>query len=339
MKGHVPRTHDELKVVTFYRFQSLSGDQLTRLESRLHEAAARHEVKGLSILGREGLNTTLCGRHQSLDLFVAEVAEAMGVPSFDNIKTTWVEPGEKEPFAKFVVKVRSEIVTLGRPDLQPLAPHTPTHLPPSEWHKHLSERPTKQVIDTRNTYETSIGTFADAICPEIEEFRDFPDWLDSRIQAGAIDPSQPTYIFCTGGIRCEKAIRLFEERGFKEAYQLDGGILNYIDQFPASKSPSLWKGECFVFDQRVAVDGDGHASHHYSTCPHCGQPAEHAIYCVRCDSPAVLCDDCFGAQTADAEPRVAGATCSKNCHHHWLRSPGVKGKPQRLGEMRPRRGP
>lgn len=322
MMPPVPRAEKRLEVQTFYHFLTLSDEDVKRIKRDMEEAAERLEISGLVILGREGLNATASGPSDTLPLFLKDVGHLLA-PGFEffNVKTSWVEVGEKIPFLGFLVKVRKEIVTLKRPDLLPHEPGSRTHISPEEWHQGIQD-PNAIVIDTRNTYETSIGTFRGAVTPDIEEFSDFPEWLEKNVQ----DRAKPTYIFCTGGIRCEKAIVAMEERGFTNVKQLDGGILNYIDRFPASKSTSLWDGECFVFDNRIAVDGDGRASQRYSACPHCGQPADHSAFCVRCDSPAVLCDSCFN------EKSESGAvTCSKNCSYHWTLHPGRKGRPQVLG--------
>lgn len=317
----VPRAENRIEVKTFYHFLTLSEDDVTRVKADMEAAAERLHIAGLVILGREGLNATASGPSETLPTFLKEVGNML-LPGFEffNVKTSWVEPGEKIPFKGFLVKVRREIVTLKRPDILPHEPGSNTHISPEEWHKGIQD-PDAIIIDTRNTYETSIGTFRGAITPEIEEFSDFPEWLDQNVK----DKAKPTYIFCTGGIRCEKAIVAMEERGFTNVKQLDGGILNYIDQFPASKTSSLWDGECFVFDNRIAVDGDGRASQKYSACPHCGQPADHSIFCVRCDSPAVLCDDCYNKKA-----ETGSETCSKNCANQWTVHPGRKGRPQIL---------
>ncbi|MDX9732445.1 MAG: rhodanese-like domain-containing protein, partial [Bdellovibrionales bacterium] len=269
MVAPVPRTDKKIEVQTFYHFVTLSDEAVAAVHAGLKDLAKTHDVSGLIILGREGLNATCSGQSEGLNAFV-KAAGSLLQPGFEffNVKTSWVEPGEKYPFMEFVVKVRKEIVTLQRPDLLPHEAGSETHLSPDEWHKQI-QSPDAVIIDTRNTYETAIGTFKNALKPDIEEFSEFPEWLDKTGQ----DPEKPTYIFCTGGIRCEKAIRAMEEKGFKKVYQLDGGILNYIDQYPASKGETQWDGECFVFDHRVAVDGDGRASEKYGLCPHCGQPS------------------------------------------------------------------
>ncbi len=323
----VPRARARTEVQTFYHFTTLTKNEVAHIELELGKLAEQTGVSGLIILGEEGLNATMAGESASLHEFVRKTAGLLAPGlEFLNIKTSFIEAGEKLPFMGFVVKVRKEIVTLGRPDIRPkeMRPdeRSETHLSPEEWHRRI-QNPDVVVIDTRNDYESAIGTFENAVRPNIEEFADFPEWLDSQVASENVDKEKETYIFCTGGIRCEKAIIAMEEKGFKKVFQLDGGILNYIEKFPASRETSLWRGECFVFDNRVAVDGNGRASQKFTACPHCGQAAEHPVFCARCDSPAMVCDPCFN----EMSPAKA-CTCSKNCAHHWSVRPGQKGKPQ-----------
>lgn len=332
MMSPVPRAQKRTEVQTFYHFLTLTDEQVTQVRQGLLNLAKETGTTGLIILGREGLNATASGDSEPLRAFVRGAGSLLE-PGFEflNVKTSFVEPGEKLPFLDFVVKVRKEIVTLGRPDILPYDPGSSKHLSPEEWHKRIQE-PGALIIDTRNNYESAIGTFKNAVTPNIEEFSEFPEWLD---QSGA-SKDQPAYIFCTGGIRCEKAIKAMEEKGFDKVYQLDGGILNYIDKFPVTTTEapegSMWDGECFVFDHRIAVDGDGRASQKFAACPHCGQPGDHQVFCVRCDSPAVVCDGCYEDLSIKE-----GCTCSKNCQYHWRLKPGVKGKAQSLEELKPRR--
>jgi UPF0176 protein len=337
MMPPVPRAAARTEVQTFYHFTTLSKADVARIDQSLNDLGKSTGVTALIILGEEGLNATAAGEPGALHTFV-KAAGALIEPGFEfqNIKISYIDAGDKLPFLDFKVKVRKEIVTLLRPDLTPKEMRTPTHLSPEEWHRQI-QNPDAVIIDTRNSYESSIGTFRNAETPEIEEFSEFPDWLDQKLATGETDRSKPTYIFCTGGIRCEKAILAMEEKGFENVYQLDGGILNYITKFPVTETAakaeipegSLWDGECFVFDHRIAVDGDGRASRKFTACPHCGQPADHQVFCVRCDGPAVLCDDCYN------EKAVANAcTCSKNCAHHWSVRPGIKGRPQRFEDLK-----
>jgi UPF0176 protein len=203
----------------------------------------------------------------------------------------------RHPFNVFKVKVKDEIVTLGRPDLAPSNAKN-SHLSPREWKKAMAE-PGTIVVDTRNDYEVDLGRFRGAVDFRLQEFREFPE----AVREAGWDKSQKVLMYCTGGIRCEKAILAMQEQGFSEVYQLEGGILNFLREFPHEE----FEGECFVFDYRVAVDQDLRATTRYKLCPHCGQPGEEAIHCTQCQSPAVICSKCQAQGCS---------TCSKNCAHH-----------------------
>lgn len=294
-------------VSTFYFFKSL--ENLSEIESEILEHGETHQILGLFILGTEGLNSTLSARSK---------------PALDNFKE-WLRLrfGQKDllfkdsvssvaPFPKLKVKVRPEIVTLGVGDL-PRPPARHRHLSPAEWDKVLEEEKDVAILDTRNSYEYRIGSFKNAIDPKIEQFSDFPDFVDQQ----AFDKNKKILIFCTGGIRCEKGILELERRGYTNVYQLEGGILNYLTERPLRN----FVGECFVFDNRVALTQELTPTTTYKLCPHCGQPAEVKIECVRCDQPGWICPACHSQD-------VSGKTCSKNCAHHAAREPGKKGLPQ-----------
>ena len=268
-----------------------------------------YEVLGLVILGTEGLNTTLASQDsQKLDHFVAELKSFFN-SKFDVKKSE----SDKAPFRRFVVKIRQEIVTLDRPEFIPDGKRR--HLSPQQWHQMLESEETV-VIDTRNDYEYEIGTFEKAIDLNIKEFTEFPE----KIKNIDSDKEKPHLIFCTGGIRCEKAIFEMEKQGFKNVYQLDGGILNYMEKFPQGK----FEGECFVFDSRVALNNDLKPSTHYSLCPQCGEVGMLEITCLKCDEPSKLCKTCFGLK--DKKPEWE--TCSKNCRYHYKRDPNKKATQQ-----------
>jgi UPF0176 protein len=237
------------------------------------------------------------------------------------------------PFTDFIVKIRPEIVTLGRPDLdvqkesqglalQDLEAATekssgarnsasPTHLSPSQWREAMQD-PEALLVDTRNWYEYEIGTFRGALNPKIEQFTEFPEYAEKNLPK-----DKRLLIFCTGGIRCEKGIFELQQRGFNNVQQLQGGILKFLEEFP----DDAFEGECFVFDQRVAVQQNLQPTETYKFCPHCGQPAKNLIPCARCDQHQKLCDLCLKLE-------FEGQTCSKNCAHHFQLNPGKKGKVQ-----------
>lgn len=299
-------------IAAFYHFGPVPKDQLKDLSKRLEDHAKNENVRGLVILATEGVNGTISAESkETLEAYLNFISETL---SFPKLEPKW-SGAEAWPFRKFAVRIRPEIVTLGKPEVQPLPPHSPRHLSPEEWHRMMEEEDVI-VLDTRNWYETKIGKFAGAIDPNIEEFREFSDFLDKS----DLPKDKKILIYCTGGIRCEKAIVEMENKGFTNVYQLDGGILNYLAKFPNQK----FEGECFVFDHRVAVDQYLNPTKQYKMCPHCGQPADQKIQCRRCETEAVVCIDCL-------DKEEARRTCSKNCAHHYRLAPGKKGRPQFQG--------
>lgn len=298
-------------VVSLYFFKPIPAEQLASVRAWLIGRAQLSGVLGLVILGTEGVNTTLaCEDAQTLGAFVASVTGFLGVSQVPVKESV----SDKAPFRRFVVKVRKEIVTLGRPEFVPR--QRKSHLSPEEWHAMLDKEGVV-VVDTRNDYEYEIGTFKNAIDMDIKEFTEFPE----KIQEVSSDKKKPHLIFCTGGIRCEKAIYEMEAQGYEEVYQLDGGILNYMEKYPDGH----FNGECFVFDSRVALNQELKPSKIHSLCPQCGEVGNQPITCLKCEEPAKICSQCLGK--TDASPEYS--TCSKNCRHHYLRNPNKKGPQQK----------
>lgn len=298
---------------TFYSFTPLPEVQLEKFNLELTQTANEYKVLGLMILGKEGLNTTLCAKsEENLSQFIKEALSILGVQETSLIKTS---QSQKRPFRRFDVKIRPEIVTLGKEEYVPKN-NSFNHLPPDKWQEYL-ERDDVVVIDTRNTYETEIGKFKNAIDLKMSEFREFPE----KIKNLNTDKSKPHLIYCTGGIRCEKAIFEMKKQGFENTFQLEGGILNYLEQKPNQS----WEGECFVFDSRVSVDQNLQPSTKYSLCPHCGDVASINLECLKCDHPTQLCPKCLDKATDDKSYQ----TCSKNCRHHYQLRPDKKGPQQR----------
>jgi UPF0176 protein len=195
------------------------------------------------------------------------------------------------------VKYRREIVTMGTPELVPYDPQD--HISPQDWHEKLK---THQILDVRNSYEVQIGKFQNAQDLEIEDFAEFPE----KLQHSSLAKDQPTLIYCTGGIRCEKAILEMKRQGFENVSQLSGGILKYLETFGKD---GRFEGDCFVFDYRVAVDGSLQPTDRYRLCPHCGQPTDHLVECRLCQQTRHVCESCI-------EKDEHHVTCSKNCAHH-----------------------
>jgi UPF0176 protein len=299
-------------IKSLYAFEPLDPQKLEDFSKELTQRAQDFEVLGLLILGKEGFNSTITSKEESsLQFFLGELLKILGVKETSLVKTSY---SEKRPFRRFDVKIRPEIVTLARENYVPTGEHR--HVSPEKWQE-LMQQEDVVVIDTRNTYETKIGKFKKAIDLKIDEFTDFPD----KIKTLDSDKEKPHLIYCTGGIRCEKAIFEMEAQGFKNVYQLEGGILNYLEQFPEAD----FEGECFVFDSRVAVDQDLQPSKNYSLCPHCGDVSSEEVACLKCDSPTKLCEKCY--VTSKTEPDLQ--TCSKNCRHHYKLRPGTKSPQQR----------
>jgi UPF0176 protein len=250
-------------VTTFYKFARVTGP--TRLESlrrELLERAGELELKGTILLAGEGINGTLSGSRPALDLFV-EVLRAQ--PEFADIPCKYSDASQDNPvFYRLKVRIKPEIVSFGEPGVDPVAV-TGEHVSCERWNELLDD-PDVVVIDTRNDYEVGIGTFPGAVDPQTTTFREFPQFVREHL-----DPQRQPRIamFCTGGVRCEKASAFMIAEGFSTVYQLDGGILKYIED--VSTQANRWQGECFVFDQRVSVD-DHLTEGSYQQCFACRRP-------------------------------------------------------------------
>jgi len=296
-------------VTTFYKFSHLKD--IAKVQTDLEMKALDLNIRGLVILGVEGINSTVAAPSENImDLFKNWVREYFQAPDLLFKNST----APTAPFRRFKVKIRDEIVTLGTPDLFPDEAQN-HHLTPDQWNKVLKEETDFLLIDTRNWYETKIGTFKGAIDPKIEQFTEFPEWIDRQ----EYPKDKKMLIFCTGGIRCEKGILELQRRGYNNVFQLGGGILKYIEEKPNDQ----FEGECFVFDHRVAVDQTLQPSKKFKLCPHCGQPAEIKITCQRCDTETLICTDCSLVEWVKD-------TCTKNCAYHLELHPDRKGVRQAL---------
>jgi UPF0176 protein len=296
-------------IATFYKFIHLKD--LENLKAKLKAEAQKDDIRGLIILGTEGINSTVCApSREQLENFKNYIRSEFSAPDLLFKHSS----SETLPFRRFVVKIREEIVTLGTPELFPDSEKN-HHLTADEWNKVLKDEKDFLLVDTRNWYETKIGTFKGAVNPGIDKFTDFPEWLEKQ----NYDKSKKLLIFCTGGIRCEKGILDLQRMGYENVYQLEGGILKYLEEKPNDE----FQGECFVFDHRVAVTQDLTPSKTYKLCPHCGQPGKIQIACKRCDSEAVICESC-------EQLAIKKDTCSKNCAHHFELNPHRKGHKQQV---------
>ena len=248
-----------MKVVSFYRFFDLEDPQATC--TKLQSLCAENGLLGTILVASEGVNGTLAGSRDALQAVFAWLEDTLGLEM--PIEARWTDAGEA-PFRRMRVRLKKEIVTLGRPDIKPHV-STGKHISPLEWNE-LITNPDTLVIDTRNHYELEVGTFPNAIDPGTDSFHQFPKFAETLAKS---DKDRPLAMFCTGGIRCEKATALMLELGFKNVSQLQGGILNYLEH--VSEKDNRWNGECFVFDSRVAVDRDL-AEGGYVQCHACRRP-------------------------------------------------------------------
>jgi UPF0176 protein len=250
-----------LNVVSFYRF--LDIERPTEIQQSLQKLCDERGLLGTILVAGEGVNGTLAGKGDDIRFVFDWMQAELFLPEGEPIDGRWTDAANA-PFRRMRVRVKKEIVTLGRPDILPHI-NTGTHVSPTEWNA-LIRDPNTLVIDTRNHYEIEVGTFPNALDPGTDSFRHFPQFAVKLAEAGT---SRPVAMFCTGGIRCEKASALMLELGFSDVNQLQGGILNYLDQ--VNDEESRWNGECFVFDTRVAVDRDL-AEGGYVQCHACRRP-------------------------------------------------------------------
>ncbi|MCB9026786.1 MAG: hypothetical protein H6625_10745 [Bdellovibrionaceae bacterium] len=291
----------------FYYFKTLND--LDPLKNILEVRAKELGVRGLAIMASEGINATIsCLYLENLKLFEDFLRQTLEIPDL-TFKHSQSPNGH--PFRRFKIKFRSEIVTLNTPELKPQGECH--HLTPEEWNRVLKEEKDFLLIDTRNWYETQMGKFKGALDPKIKVFTDFPKYLETN----EIPKDKKILIYCTGGIRCEKGLLQMQQSGYENVYQLKGGILKYLEEYPNDQ----FDGECFVFDHRVALDQNLNPTQKAKLCPHTGQPANHPINCVRCDSPALI-------DKENLDDPIKSQTCSKNCAQQWKLRPGKKGKPQ-----------
>jgi UPF0176 protein len=292
------------QINAFYKFCSLSQRDLLELKDGLPRIAADTKTRGLIVIGEEGYNATLAGIEPGFSLFMTHIRTCL---DFEGVLIK-ESSATFQPFSRFKVDIRSEIITFTRPDQERPVITPPkrsnTHLTPRQWQELLDSQEDLLLIDTRNTYETELGTFKNALIPPLKKFSDFPEYLEEQ----QVPKEKKLLLFCTGGIRCEKAVPELERRGYNQVFQLEGGILNYLKEFPSSH----YEGECFVFDKRVAVDQELQPSKKWKLCPHCGDPGSVSVNCRRCGKSSVLCHVC----SSDIN---RGSSCSKDCREQLRR--------------------
>jgi len=282
----------QIFLTNFYSFFSIDSSKLDDVQTSLETWATELGAVGLIILAPEGLNGTVSGSEEVVLEFERRLEQNFSSAPW-SFKHAWTD---KKPFPRFKVKQRTEIVTTGLTESPAIDLAGETFLTPEQWHETISKEDVV-VIDTRNWYETDLGKFKNALDPRLQNFQEFPEFVKNC----ELPKDKKVLMYCTGGIRCEKASTIMRQEGYDEVYQLQGGILKYLEQYPEGH----YEGECFVFDRRVAVDNKLQPSQKYSLCPHYGQPAEVEIICQNCEKPARVMNRCL--------EEAYKQTCSKDC--------------------------
>lgn len=272
-------------VCALYKFVTLENYEAMR--QPLLDAMLENHIKGTLLLAAEGINGTISGPREGIDNLLAYLNADVRINPVSSKESLH----DDAPFYRTKVKLKKEIVTLGVEGIDPLKT-VGTYVKPQEWNALISE-PDVTVIDTRNDYEIEIGTFKHAIDPKTQTFREFPEYVKEHL-----DPSKNKKVamFCTGGIRCEKSTAYLKEQGFDEVYHLEGGILQYLEDVP--KEESLWEGDCFVFDNRVAVNHDLEKSI-YDQCYACRLPITAEDKLSEEFEAGVSCPKCAGTHSDD----------------------------------------
>ncbi len=283
----------EQKFVVYALYKFVTLEDFGSIRHPLRDLMVKLEVRGTILLAKEGINGTISGKREDMDTVIAWLRSDERLSDLEYKVSEHTE----QPFHRTKVKLKQEIVTMGHDEIDPNLV-VGTYVDAKDWNDVISD-PEVVLIDTRNDYEYGIGTFKDAVNPETETFREFPEYVENNY-----DPKQHKKVamFCTGGIRCEKASSYMKQQGFDEVYHLKGGILKYLEEVP--KEESLWEGECFVFDDRVAVNHDLDKGK-YDQCHACRYPITEEdklhIHYVQ----GVSCPRCHDKLTDEQKQRFA----------------------------------
>jgi UPF0176 protein len=279
------KTMNNYIVCALYKFVTLND--FKEMREPLCQFMQQRQIKGTILLACEGINGTVSGARNAID----ELLAYFNADARLNPISCKESLHEEQPFYRTKVKLKKEIVTMGVEGIDPRRT-AGSYVKPKDWNDLISE-PDVTLVDTRNDYEIEIGTFKYAVNPKTDTFRDFPAYV-----AKELDPAKHKKVamFCTGGIRCEKSTAYLKEQGFEEVYHLEGGILQYLEDVPKEKS--LWEGDCFVFDNRVAVNHDLQKSE-YDQCYGCRLPITAEDKLSDKFESGVSCPKCFGKHTDD----------------------------------------
>lgn len=295
-------------IAALYKFTALPD--APALRDRLEQLCLAHGIKGTLLIAEEGINGTVAGSAQAI---AALHGMLLADPRFEGLE--YKESQHQDcPFLRLKVRLKQEIVTMGVAEVDP-ASRNGTYVDAATWNALLDD-PDTLVIDTRNDYEVAIGQFDNAISPDTKHFRDFPEYVQRHL-----DPAKQPKIamYCTGGIRCEKASHYLLKQGFSEVYHLKGGILQYLEDVPAEDN--RWQGECFVFDERVSVDKDLNQGEH-RLCRACRQPVSAQDRLNPHYEEGVSCPHCYAQQSeanrARARERIRQVRLAKARGEHHL---------------------
>ena len=301
----MPDTQPPIRIAALYRFTPLDS---AGVREPLVQVCAEAGVRGTLLLAPEGINGTIAGSDAGIERVLDHIRALAGCADLDVKESRTASPS----FHRMKVRLKREIVTMGEPGIDPLA--AGRYVEPADWNALIAD-PATIVIDTRNDYEVAIGSFERAVDPKTATFRAFPAWAREHRDELA---GKRVAMFCTGGIRCEKATAFLKAEGIDDVHHLKGGILSYLEHVPAAES--LWRGECFVFDERVAV-GNGLGPGTHSLCRACRMPVSaedrasllyiDGVACPRCHGKR---DDAQRAGYAERQRQVALAEARGDRH-------------------------
>ncbi|MFN6983032.1 MAG: rhodanese-related sulfurtransferase [Brevundimonas sp.] len=291
----------QIRVAALYRFAGIDDVEAVRV--RLQAVCEDSAVKGTLLVATEGLNGTIAGPESGIEAVLADIR---AIPGFADLEVKYAWTGDM-PFLRMKVRIKREIVTMGQPDLDP-ARQAGVYVAPADWNALIAD-PTTLVIDTRNDYEGEIGAFERAVQPNTRSFRDFPHWFRTEGRA-LMDQMKPQRVamYCTGGIRCEKSTAFLKAEGVENVHHLEGGILRYLEE--VEPADSLWRGDCFVFDERVSV-GHGLVQGDHTLCRGCRMPLDaegraspHFIEGVCCERCRDTRDDAQRLRYAERQRQI-----------------------------------
>ena len=281
----------EIHVAALYQFTPI--DDPSALKTPLETVCKTSGIGGTILLAKEGINGTIAGSQAGLEAVLDHIR---ALPDCANLDVKF-STAEDMPFNRMKVRLKREIVTMGQPDIDPRA-SVGRYVSPADWNALISD-PDTLVIDTRNDYEVAIGTFKGALDPHTQSFGEFPAWFRAH-RDELLEGKKKVAMFCTGGIRCEKSTSFLRSEGIEEVYHLKGGILKYLEQVPAERS--LWEGDCFVFDERVAV-GHDLALSDYQLCRACRRPVSPQDLASEHFEEGVSCPHCIAEKTDEQRER------------------------------------